>query len=289
METQKELITTQPTAPSRLLELAIVNKADITQLEKLMELYEIWEKRQAEKQFYEALSLFQSKVPPIPKSAMISFSARGGNVQYKYAPLGAIAPYIQQYLADTGLSYRWDITTNDDNSITVACIVSHVSGHSTRTCLKAPFDSTGAKNEIQARGSTITYLQRYTLIAALGISTADEDLDGVNEEQINGFNRILDIWDKNNYLKEKASTITTKSGFSQFMKDLPTEQQLNRFKSLISQISDTEKEDRLWDAFQRQYNDTADEWLNTLEKNLEKLKGTIKQSNQKQNEENSND
>jgi len=44
--------------------------------------------------------------------------------------------------------------------------------------MSAKKDSSGNKNEIQARGSAITYLQRYTLIAALGISTADEDNDG---------------------------------------------------------------------------------------------------------------
>ena len=50
-------------------------------------------------------------------------------------------------------------------------------------------DTSGKKNEIQSRGSTITYLQRYTLIGALGLTTADEDIDAripqetITEEQ----------------------------------------------------------------------------------------------------------
>ena len=39
-------------------------------------------------------------------------------------------------------------------------------------------DKSGSKNVIQAVGSAVTYGQRYTLIGALGITTADEDIDG---------------------------------------------------------------------------------------------------------------
>ena len=44
--------------------------------------------------------------------------------------------------------------------------------------MQASPDLTGSKNPIQARGSAIEYLKRYTLIGALGISTADADIDG---------------------------------------------------------------------------------------------------------------
>jgi hypothetical protein len=44
--------------------------------------------------------------------------------------------------------------------------------------MSAGADSTGNKNNIQSIGSTRTYLQRYTLVGALGLSTADEDNDG---------------------------------------------------------------------------------------------------------------
>ncbi len=44
--------------------------------------------------------------------------------------------------------------------------------------MSAGKDASGSKNDIQQKGSTQTYLQRYTLIGALGLSTADEDVDG---------------------------------------------------------------------------------------------------------------
>jgi hypothetical protein len=36
-------------------------------------------------------------------------------------------------------------------------------------------DTSGGKNNIQAKGSTMTYLQRYTLNLALGICTEDDN------------------------------------------------------------------------------------------------------------------
>jgi hypothetical protein len=39
-------------------------------------------------------------------------------------------------------------------------------------------DATGNKNPVQQIGSTVTYLQRYTLLAATGLATSDSDDDG---------------------------------------------------------------------------------------------------------------
>ena len=39
-------------------------------------------------------------------------------------------------------------------------------------------DGSGGKNAIQAIGSTVSYLERYTLLAATGLATEDQDDDG---------------------------------------------------------------------------------------------------------------
>jgi hypothetical protein len=41
-----------------------------------------------------------------------------------------------------------------------------------------PPDTGGAKNAIQARASAKTYLERYTLLAATGLASANSDNDG---------------------------------------------------------------------------------------------------------------
>ena len=60
----------------------------------------------------------------------------------------------------------------------VTCILTHVKGHRERTSLQAGLDQSGAKNNIQALGSTVTYLQRYSLLAAVGLATREQDNDG---------------------------------------------------------------------------------------------------------------
>jgi hypothetical protein len=43
-------------------------------------------------------------------------------------------------------------------------------------------DASGQKNKIQQVGSTVTYLQRYTLLALTGLATHDQDDDGRGSE-----------------------------------------------------------------------------------------------------------
>jgi hypothetical protein len=54
-----------------------------------------------------------------------------------------------------------------------------VLGHKIETSIEAGSDTSGSKNAIQAIGSTISYLKRYTLENVLGLS-ADEDNDGAS-------------------------------------------------------------------------------------------------------------
>lgn len=165
--------------PADLLQAAIEKGLDITQLERLMDMQERYEKKQAAKLFLEARSKFQSLVPRISKNKTANVRARDGGqgFTYTHSDLGNIAEQIKKALLACGLSYRWEFN-DQGNEIEVTCIVSHLSGHSEATKMKAGLDNSGAKNLIQQKGSTLTYLQRYTLIGALGLSTADIDDDG---------------------------------------------------------------------------------------------------------------
>lgn len=155
-------------APAKLLELAINQNADVDKLERLMDMQIKWETSQAKKRYFEALSNFQSLCPPIKKQ-------KAGH-NYMYAPLSDIIAQIKGALKQCGMSFRFEQNHND--GLLVRCVVTHIDGHSESTEMKADADTTGSKNAIQAIGSAVTYLQRYTLIGALGITTADADMDG---------------------------------------------------------------------------------------------------------------
>lgn len=169
----------EKTQPQNLISQAIEKGADIAQLKELMDLQERWEAKQAKKAFYEAISQFQSVVPEIRKSKGASFGA--GKTSYAYAPLSSIVRQIKDGLKKSGLSFRWENKeTGDDMQVT--CIITHLQGHSESTSMTGKADASGSKNPIQARGSAISYLQRYTLLGALGIASADTDVDGQQAE-----------------------------------------------------------------------------------------------------------
>lgn len=162
--------------PQALIAQAIDKGLGVAELEKLLSLQERWEANQARKKFFEAFSKWQANQPDIRKTKEVKFKEGDLKPQYMFAPLAAITRQISKPLQEAELSYRWEITDTKEE-LSVTCIVSHIDGHSEKTTMRAEPDKSGSKNAIQARGATITYLQRYTLIGALGLSTADADLD----------------------------------------------------------------------------------------------------------------
>lgn len=197
----------QSPTPITLLQQAVEKGVDIAQLEKLMELQERWEARQAKKNFLESLSEFQTKVPVLKKGKVAKVQMKsGGTFSYKYADLGSITGSIKKSLHECGLSYRWEFE-DSGAKMKVTCHVSHKDGHTESSSMESVLDNSGAKNDIQQKGSTQTYLQRYTLIGALGLSTADEDNDAkghspVKEEMTE--EEIMDQW------KQVVSAVKTK-------------------------------------------------------------------------------
>lgn len=154
--------------PAQLIQTAIEKDLDVDKLERLVAMQERWEEKQARRRFYEALARFQTDVPPIYKTK------QGHN--YVYTPLSDIVEIIKPYLLENGLTYRFE--QDHSNGISVTCVVTHADGHSERTSMAAKEDATGSKNAVQAIASTVTYLSRYTLTGALGLVTADSDMDG---------------------------------------------------------------------------------------------------------------
>lgn len=159
--------------PNELLALAVDKDIDIEKLSRLMQMKKEWDADQARRAFFEAMTKFQSEVPDLRKSKSVAFK----EVKYNYAPLSDITRQIKDTCKDCGLSYRWEIQDSKEE-IKVTCLITHVDGHTEQTTMTASPDDSGSKNKIQARGSSIEYLKRYSLIGALGLSTSDSDIDG---------------------------------------------------------------------------------------------------------------
>lgn len=160
--------------PSELIRLAIEKGSDLDKLEKLLNIQREYNKAIACQEYHKAMSAFKAEPITIDKDKSVNFGT--GKAAYKHASLFNITKKVGPLLSKHGLSVSW--TTEQNGTISVSCKVTHELGHSEKTTLSANADKTGNKNDIQAVGSTVTYLQRYTLLSLLGLATADQDDDG---------------------------------------------------------------------------------------------------------------
>jgi ERF superfamily protein len=187
--------------PAQYIEEAIAKGAGIDVIEKLIALQERWDANQAKKAFNAAIAAFKSNPPEILKSVQVGYDSKkgGSHTSYKHEDLAELMSVVDPALAEHGLWVRFKIDSGD--KVTVICVVGHSDGYSEEASkLSAAPDTSGSKNHIQAIGSTVTYLQRYTLKAALGLAAAKDD-DGrgagkwvssaVSDEQADTINKLL--------------------------------------------------------------------------------------------------
>ncbi len=165
--------------PLGLLQMAVQQKANVDQLAKLLELHERWQAGQACQAFNAAMAKFKQRPPKILKN---KHSILDG-MEYDHATLDHVTEAITESLSAVGITHRWIVSQS--NEIAVTCVLTHEMGHREETTLNALPDTSGSKNSIQAIGSTVTYLERYTLLAATGMAAAGMDNDGrsADEEQ----------------------------------------------------------------------------------------------------------
>ena len=161
--------------PMDMLNRAVSQGANIDVLEKLMGLQERWEAGQARKAFDEAMASAKAEIPIINKNRTVDFTSQKGRTHYRHEDLAEVARTVTPILAKHGLSYRYRTSSAPNEPVTVTCVVSHRGGYCEENTLSAGRDESGNKNSIQAVGSTITYLQRMTLKAALGLAASDDD------------------------------------------------------------------------------------------------------------------
>lgn len=154
---------------SLIEKIALDPNADVSKLEKLIELSERVQDRQAKEQFDKAMLQFQINKPVIEKNAVAN--------KTKYAKLPNIQDAINPVLREFGLFTRWSTSATQSGKTRVTCICTHISGHSETSSMDVSPDKSGSKNEIQAEGSAITYAERYTLCSLLGL-VLSEDTDG---------------------------------------------------------------------------------------------------------------
>lgn len=160
--------------PMQMLAIMTQRGVSMADLKDLVALAKDWEAGQARKAFVEAMAAFKSEPTNILKTKAVNIP---GGAKFNHATLADVVDGVVANLSKHGLSHKW-ITEHKGEMIEVTCVITHKLGHSESCMLPGPPDTGPGRNRIQAVGSTVTYLQRYTLISLLGLAAKDMDNDG---------------------------------------------------------------------------------------------------------------
>ena len=160
------------------------------------------EDRAAERAFNLAMSVAKGELQPVLKTRDVDYPSKkegGGRTKYKYESFADVAKVVDPVFAAHGLAYRFAVEQQGDMA-KVTCIVSHSDGYSDRVRLESKVDpgNTGM-SWVQALGTVLTYLQRYSLRAAIGLAAGIDD-DGrtggaspkISIEQANELQKLID-------------------------------------------------------------------------------------------------
>lgn len=197
------------TAPAALMMMALGRGANLDQIERMMELQQQWERREAEKAYNLALAAFKAENIKITKNKLVDFETQKGRTTYMHAELAQVVDAVGPALSRHGFGWSWK-PEQSNGMIRISCVLRHRLGHQESVTLESHADMSGGKNAIQAIVSTTTYLSRHTLklITGTAESDDDEDDDGAGSEQT-----MLEQW------TEKVKATKTRAALTQVMRE----------------------------------------------------------------------
>lgn len=125
--------------------------------------------------YAEAMAAFKAEGVKVVRSKLITDGPLKGK---KHADVFSVVDAATDAMSKHGLSATWETLQDDKDWIKIACRIKHVAGHSESVAFGGPVDTGPGRNAIQARKSTVSYLNRITMELALGLAEQDEDDDG---------------------------------------------------------------------------------------------------------------
>jgi hypothetical protein len=161
-------------APNRALSPAVAaiieRNLDPATVRELVAIQREHEANEARKAYTAALVGLKADLPRIiGHDKTVDFNT----THYTHTSLGACVEAVTPHLIAHGFAFSWHPATPSAQEVAVTCRLTHGAGHHEEVMMRAPPDPKGGKNGAQAIASTTTMLQRYTLLALLGIATAD--------------------------------------------------------------------------------------------------------------------
>jgi hypothetical protein len=162
--------------------------AGVEKLERIMAMYERLKAGEAELAFNAAKARILRKLAgiKIAKSRSVlheiekSRTRKGGVEAFKYAPLEEIDRHLRPLLTEEDMDLSYTNEPSENGGVLIRGRLKHLpSGHYEDSFMLAPRDITGGKSDVQAVGSTNSFLRRYVACNIFNIVVVGDDDDGV--------------------------------------------------------------------------------------------------------------
>ena len=161
--------------------------AAVEKLECLAAMYERLKAKEAELAFNAAKGRILKKLAGIKivKNRCVLPETENGKPQkgaseaFKYAPLEEIDKHLRPLLAEEEMDFSYSDEPWEGGGILIRGRLKHLpGGHYEDSFMPAPPDTTGGKSNVQAVGSTNSFLRRYVVCNIFNIVVVGDDDDG---------------------------------------------------------------------------------------------------------------
>jgi len=161
--------------------------ADAEKLERMMAMYEALKAKEAELAYNAAKGRILKKLAGIKiiknRSVLNEIDnakpQTGIHEAFKYAPLEEIDKHLRPLLAEENMDLSYSDEPAEGRGIRIRGRLKHLpGGYHEDFFMSAPPDTTGGKSNVQAVGSTNSYLRRYVVCNIFNIVVVGDDDDG---------------------------------------------------------------------------------------------------------------
>lgn len=148
---------------------------DIDKMERLINMQERVQAKQAELEFDNAMAAAQAEMQPV------RVDSNNPQTRSKYASYAALDNAIRPIYARHGFSLSFDTSDGaSEGDVRIVCKVAHRGGHRERPRIDMPADGKGAKGgdvmtRTHAMGSAVSYGKRYLLGMIFNLATTKDD------------------------------------------------------------------------------------------------------------------
>lgn len=153
---------------------------NVDKLRALLDMQREVRAENAQALFAEAMFRVQTKLKPLVRSRAVRLVKDGKDLGgYNFLPAEDIDDVLRPLLEENSL---WEVFTTEPRSDGAGLVgvleVGHVAGHSRKVSMPLPLDTGAGRNNLQAYGSTVSYLRRYLREMMFSIVRRGADDDG---------------------------------------------------------------------------------------------------------------